>query len=101
MAKKSERKYMSEEKVSVKVKVRTANLLKDNEVQRLIDEQCKLLTSKQLAHVIGLKSDAALRKQRSNGRSLFLYCRLGRRIFYPMDMIMKTLNENKVVNELR
>ena len=53
---------MAEEKVSVKVKVRTANLLKDNEVQRLIDEQCKLLTSKQLAHVIGLKSDAALRK---------------------------------------
>ena len=47
MAKKSERKYMAEEKVSVKVKVRTANLLKDNEVQRLIDEQCKLLTSKQ------------------------------------------------------
>ena len=89
------------EKVSVKVKVRRANLLEDTEVQRLIDEECKLLTSKQLAVVIGLKSDAALRKQRSNGRSLFLYCRLGRRIFYPMDMIMKTLNENKVINVLR
>ncbi len=92
---------MAEKKVSVKVVVRRSNLLEDSEVKRLIEENCKLLTSKQLAEILRLKSDAALRKQRSKSRSLFMYCRIGRRIFYPMDMIMKTLHDNKVVNELR
>ena len=100
MAKKSVR-GVDQKVMAVKTKIRRSNLIEDNDVQQLIEQDCKLLTSKQLAEILRLKSAAALRKQRSNGRSLFVYCRLGRRIFYPMDMIMKTLNENKVVNELR
>ena len=56
----------------------------------------KLLTSKQLAKIINLKSDAALRKQRSKGRSLFPYTRVGRKIFYPANLIVKTLQQNMV-----
>ena len=61
----------------------------------------KLLTSKQLAKIINLKSDAALRKQRSKGRSLFPYTRVGRKIFYPANLIVKTLQQNMVDANLR
>ena len=86
---------------TLKVKLRKDNLLDDYEFQKLIDDECKILTSKQLAVMVGLKSDAALRKQRSKHRSLFPYCRVGRRIFYPEDLIVKTLHKNKVDAQLR
>ena len=89
---------MSEE---LKCKVRRKNLVDDDQLQKLIDSDCKLLTSKQFAQLVNLKTDAALRKQRSKNRSLFPYCRIGRRIFYPMDLIMQTLHKNVVSNELR
>ena len=85
---------------ALKVKLRK-NLLDDQDFQKLIEDECKILTSKQLAVMVGLKSDAALRKQRSKHRSLFPYCRVGRRIFYPVDLIVKTLHRNKVDAQLR
>jgi|TARA_R100001480_G_scaffold97959_1_gene102489 hypothetical protein len=86
---------------TLKVKLRKDNLLDDHDFQKLIDDECKILTSKQLAVMVGLKSDAALRKQRSKHRSLFPYCKVGRRIFYPVDLIVKTLHRNKVDAQLR
>ena len=86
---------------TLKVKLRQHNLLDDEHFKKLIDDECKLLTSKQLSIMVGLKGDAALRKQRSKGRSLFPYCKVGRRIFYPVDEIVRTLNENKVDAQLR
>ena len=86
---------------ALKCKVRRKNLVDDDQLQKLIDSDCKLLTSKQFAQLVNLKTDAALRKQRSKNRSLFPYCRIGRRIFYPMDLIMETLHKNVVSNELR
>ena len=86
---------------ALKCKVRRKNLVDDDQLQKLIDSGCKLLTSKQFAQLVNLKTDAALRKQRSKNRSLFPYCRIGRRIFYPMDLIMQTLHKNVVSNELR
>ena len=86
--------------MSIKVRVRK-NLLDDNEVKQLMEQQIKLLTSKQLARIIGLASDAALRKQRSKQhKSLFPYCRIGRRIFYPVDLLVKKLHKNVVDAEL-
>ena len=86
---------------ALKSKVRRKNLVDDDQLQKLIDSDCKLLTSKQFAQLVNLKTDAALRKQRSKNRSLFPYCRIGRRIFYPMDLIMQTLHINVVSYELR
>ena len=86
---------------TLKVKLRKENLVDDNEFQKLIDGDHKILTSKQLAAMVGLKTDAALRKQRSKNRSLFPYCKVGRRIFYPVDLIVKTLHRNKVDAQLR
>ena len=86
---------------ALKCKVRIKNLVDDDQLQKLIDSDCKLLTSKQFAQLVNLKTDAALRKQRSKNRSLFPYCRIGRRIFYPMDLIIQTLHKNVVSNELR
>jgi len=85
---------------TLKVKIRR-NELNDDEFLKLIEDKCKILSSKQLAVMIGLKSDAALRKQRSKDRSLFPYCKVGRRVFYPVDLIVKTLNKNKVDAQLR
>ena len=86
---------------ALKCKVRRKNLVDDDHLQKLIYSDCKLLTSKQFSQLVNLKTDAALRKQRSKNRSLFPYCRIGRRIFYPMDLIMQTLHKNVVSNELR
>ena len=85
---------------TLKVRLRK-NQLSDAEFQKLMEEEHKILSSRQLADMIGLKSDAALRKQRSNNRSLFPYCKVGRRIFYPVDLIVKTLNKNRVDAQLR
>jgi hypothetical protein len=54
-----------------------------------------LLTSKQLAKVLNV-SDGALRKQRSKGRSIFPYANINGRIFYPTDVIVKTIHNNLV-----
>ena len=86
---------------ALKCKVRRKNLVDDDQLQKLIDSDCKLLTSKQFAQLVNLKTDAALRKQRSKNRSLFPYCRIGRRIFYPMDLIMQTQHKNVESNEMR
>ena len=84
----------------MKPKLRSNNLLSDNELKKFIESDCKLLTSKNLAEVLGV-TDGALRKQRSNNRSLFPYSRLRGRIFYPADLIVKTLHENIHEAQLR
>ena len=43
---------------TLKVKLRKENLVDDNEFQKLIDGDHKILTSKQLAAMVGLKTDA-------------------------------------------
>jgi|TARA_Y100000294_G_C8553591_1_gene336351 hypothetical protein len=88
--------------MTIKTKIRVDNnLIADAELQKLIDDNCKLLTSKQFAKVLQLKSDAALRKQRSKNRSLFPYARLGRRIVYPLDRVVQTIQNNVVESQLR
>ena len=86
---------------TLKVKLRKENLVDDNEFQKLIDGDHKILTSKQLAAMVGLKTEAALRKQRSKNRSLFPYCKVGRRVFYPLDLITKALHKKVVDAQLR
>ena len=48
-----------------------------------------------------LKSDAALRKQRSKNRSLFPFTRVGRQVYYPADLVVATLSKNVVGAKLR
>ena len=76
-------------------KLRSKQVLTDEEVKIFIDKECKLLTSKQLAEVLNV-SDGALRKQRSKGRSIFPYANINGRIFYPTDVIVKTIHNNLV-----
>ena len=75
-------------------------LISEEELDKLIDNDCKLLTSKDLAKVLNV-SEAALRKQRSNNRSHFPFSRLGRRIYYPADLIVKTIHSNLQDSQLR
>lgn len=75
-------------------------LMSEEELDKFIDNDCKLLTSKDLAKVLNV-SEAALRKQRSNNRSLFPFSRLGRRIYYPADLIVKTIHSNLQDSQLR
>ena len=75
-------------------------LISEEELDKLIDNDCKLLTSKDLAKVLNV-SEAALRKQRSNNRSHFPFSRLGRRIYYPADLIVKTIHNNLQDSQLR
>ena len=75
-------------------------LMSEEELDKFIDNDCKLLTSKDLAKVLNV-SEAALRKQRSNNRSLFPFSRLGRRIYYPADLIVKTIHNNLQDSQLR
>ena len=77
-------------------KIRSGQLLTDEELKKFIEVDCKLLTSKQLANVLSV-SDAALRKQRSNKRSIFAY-KIRNRIYYPADLIVKKLHENVIVD---
>jgi hypothetical protein len=75
-------------------------LISEEELDKFIDNDCKLLTSKDLAKVLNV-SEAALRKQRSNNRSHFPFSRLGRRIYYPADLIVKTIHNNLQDSQLR
>lgn len=74
-------------------KMIAGNLITEDKLKEFIERDCKLLTSKDLALLLGV-SEGAIRKQRSKNRSLFPYAKLGRRIFYPADLIVSTLHSN-------
>ena len=91
---------IKEKKIYMSKNIR-ANLIDNEELQKLLDNDGKLLTSKQLASILNLKSDAALRKQRSKGRNLLPYAIVGRSIYYPLDLVMKVIHSNVVEANLR
>ena len=66
-------------------------LVSESQLNEFIERDCKLLTSKDLAKVLNV-TEAALRKQSSLNRSFFPFSRLGRGIYYPADMIVKTIS---------
>jgi hypothetical protein len=80
---------------NIMTQIRAKQILNDQEVNNFIEKECKLLTSKQLAKVLNV-SDGALRKQRSNSRSIFPYAKINGRIFYPTDAIVKAIHNNLV-----
>ena len=75
-------------------------LVSESQLNEFIEKDCKLLTSKDLAKVLNV-SEAALRKQRSLNRSMFPFARLGRRIYYPANEIVKTVHNNIQEAQLR
>ena len=75
-------------------------LISEEDLDKFIERDCKLLTSKDLAVVLNV-TEAALRKQRSLDRSVFPFSRIGGRIYYPADLIVKTLHENLHEAQLR
>ena len=75
-------------------------LISEEDLDKFIERDCKLLTSKNLAVVLNV-TEAALRKQRSLDRSVFPFSRIGGRIYYPADLIIKTLHENLHEAQLR
>lgn len=77
-------------------KLRSNQLMSETELQDFIQKDCKLLTSDQLAQILGV-TEGALRKQRSNSKSIFPYAKINGRIFYPTDMIVKKIHEHMVV----
>ena len=84
----------------MKNKLIANQLVSESQLNEFIERDCKLLTSKDLAKVLNV-TEAALRKQRSNNRSLFPFSRLGRRIYYPADLIVKTVHNNIQEAQLR
>ena len=84
----------------MKNKLIANQLVSESQLNTFIERDCKLLTSKDLAKVLNV-TEAALRKQRSNNRSLFPFSRLGRRIYYPADLIVKTVHNNIQEAQLR
>ena len=61
----------------MQVDLRAGNLVSEAELEKLMeDKDFKLFTSKQLAKLLSLKSDRALRKQRSKGRSFISICEI-------------------------
>ena len=84
----------------MKNKMISEHLISEEELDKFMEKDCKLLTSKGLAKVLNI-SEGALRKQRSLNRSLFPFSRLGRRIYYPADLIVKTLHEHLHEAKLR
>ncbi len=84
----------------MKNKIIANQLVSESQLNEFIERDCKLLTSKDLAKVLNV-TEAALRKQRSNNRSLFPFSRLGRRIYYPADLIVKTVHNNIQEAQLR
>ena len=92
---------MQEKKRYMQIQIRKGDLVSEKELKSLLENDCKLLTSKQLAEVLRLKSDAALRKQRSKNSSLFPFTRLGRSIYYPIHLVMKTLQKHTVEAKLK
>jgi len=84
----------------MKNKMVANQLVSESQLNEFIEKDCKLLTSKDLAKVLNV-TEAALRKQRSNNRSLFPFSRLGRRIYYPAELIVKTIHNNLQDSQLR
>jgi len=84
----------------MKNKAMSNNLISDEDLKKFVDKNCKLLTSKQLAEILHV-TEGAIRKQRSNDRSLFPYAKLGGRIFYPADLIVETLHKNLTQSQAR
>ena len=84
----------------MKNKIIANQLVSESQLNEFIERDCKLLTSKDLAKVLNV-TEAALRKQRSNNRSLFPFSKLGRRIYYPADLIVKTVHNNIQEAQLR
>jgi len=84
----------------MKNKLISEHLISEEELVKFMEKDCKLLTSKGLAKVLNV-SEGALRKQRSLNRSLFPFSRLGRRIYYPADLIVKTVHNNIQEAQLR
>ena len=84
----------------MKNKLIANQLVSESQLNEFIERDCKLLTSKDLAKVLNV-TEAALRKQRSNNRSLFPFSSLGRRIYYPADLIVKTVHNNIQEAQLR
>ena len=84
----------------MKNKMISEHLISEEELIKFMEKDCKLLTSKGLARVLNV-SEGALRKQRSLNRSLFPFSRLGQRIYYPADLIVKTIHNNLQDSQLR
>ena len=84
----------------MKNKLISEHLISEEELVKFMEKDCKLLTSKGLAKVLNV-SEGALRKQRSLNRSLFPFSRLGRRIYYPADLIVKTVHTHVHEAQLR
>ena len=84
----------------MKNKMIANQLISEEDLDKFIERDCKLLTSKDLAVVLNV-TEAALRKQRSLDRSVFPFSRIGGRIYYPADLIIKTLHENLHEAQLR
>ena len=84
----------------MKNKMIANQLISEEDLDKFIERDCKLLTSKDLAVVLNV-TEAALRKQRSLDRSVFPFSRIGGRIYYPADLIVKTLHENLHEAQLR
>ena len=84
----------------MKNKMIADQLFSEQELNEFMEKDCKLLTSKELAKVLKV-SEGALRKQRSLNRSLFPFSRLGRRIYYPADLIVRTIHNNLQDAQLR
>ena len=84
----------------MKNKMISEQLMSEDELIKFMEKDCKLLTSKGLAKVLNV-SEGALRKQRSLKRSLFPFSRLGRRIYYPADLIVKAIHTHLQGAQLR
>ena len=83
----------------MKTKIRSYQL-SDQELQEFMNKNCKLLSSIQLAELLHV-TEGAIRKQRSKGRSLFPYAKLGGRVFYTADLIVETLHKNLTQSQAR
>ena len=84
----------------MKTKAIAGYLMDPEEIKKFMDQNCKLLSSKQLAELLSV-SEGAIRKQRSKNRSLFPYAKLGGRVFYPADLILSTLHKHLTTSQAR
>ena len=69
----------------MKTKAIAGYLMDPEEIKKFMDQNCKLLSS----------------KQRSKNRSLFPYAKLGGRVFYPADLIVSTLHKHLTTSQAR
>jgi hypothetical protein len=85
---------------NMRPKMIAGNLISEEKLKDFIERDCKLLTSKNLAQLLGV-SEGAIRKQRSKNRSLFPYAKLGGRVFYPAGLIVSTLHSHLTQSQAR